>query len=66
MKSDSGSIWILSLNAPTLARSSGSIRMMNCSAPAISRSRLGVMLALVSSMTTTVIGRTSFSKRTIS
>ena len=56
--------WILSLNAPTFALSSGSRRITNCSAASFSRSSVAVMLALVSSMTTTVIGWVSFWKKT--
>ena len=52
-------IWILSLKSPSRARSPGSRRSRNCSAPSLRNSMLPVMLPEVSSITTTVIGRTS-------
>ena len=52
--------WILSLNAPTCARSTGSNRSRNCSAARLSSFRLAVMLALVSSITTALNGCESF------
>ncbi|MNC86534.1 hypothetical protein D3C83_22060 [compost metagenome] len=57
---------ILSLKAPTWARSSGSSRRMNCSAAALSSFRLAFMLKLKSIITTAVNGWTSFWKKTIS
>jgi hypothetical protein len=48
--------WILSLKAPTCARSTGSSRSRNCSAARFSSLRFAVMLALVSSITTALKG----------
>ena len=62
---DAGWNSILSLNAPTMPLSIGSIRIRNCSAPSFTRSSASVMLPLVSSMTTTVIGVGSLSKLVI-
>ena len=45
--------WILSLNAPTMPRSSGNSRITNCSAASFNSSSDAVMLPLVSSMATT-------------